>query len=174
MGWINDMSVVQGRENGIVLRRYHIQDKQQVWELHNLALSAAGAHMGNGPWDADLKDIERTYLKPGGEFLVAVSMGRIIGMGALLRLDETTAEIKRMRVDPQHQGMGLGRRMLLSLEGTAARLGYKRIVLDTTTKQVAAQRLYENHGYTKIGRVDRGRFEVIFYEKLICPPSVPQ
>lgn len=64
------------------IRRYRSGDQQAVWELHNLALQQVGAHAGNGPWDGDLHDIERTYIDAGGEFLV----GEIDGYGQEVRL----------------------------------------------------------------------------------------
>lgn len=44
------------------VRRYRPGDRQAVWDLHNLALHDAHAHGGNGPWDADLRAIESSYL----------------------------------------------------------------------------------------------------------------
>ena len=66
---------------------------------------------------------------------------------------------------PPLQRRGLGRRILEYLEARAVELGYSRVHLDTTAEQFAAQALYRNHGYRETGREQRGRFELIFYEK---------
>ena len=60
---------------------------------------------------------------PDGVFLVARLDGRDVGCGAVRRLDDRTAEIKRMWVDPTARGAGIGRRVLAALEEAAAGLG---------------------------------------------------
>jgi GNAT superfamily N-acetyltransferase len=132
--------------------------------LHNLALEAAGAHGGNGPWDEDLHHVEEVYLR-GGEFLVGTLGTRIVAMGALKRLTDERAEIKRMRVHPDFWRRGFGRRILARLEKTARERGYRSLVLDTTTVQKAAQELYRGKGYVEAGRRHWGRFELILFEK---------
>jgi GNAT superfamily N-acetyltransferase len=43
-----------------------------------------------------------------GTFLVAWDGDRAVGCGAIRVLDPTTAEVKRMYVEPNHRGMGVG------------------------------------------------------------------
>ena len=58
------------------IRRYEPRDKRAVRRLHDDALNEVGAHLGSGPWDDDLDEIESVYLDQGGEFLVGVLDGR--------------------------------------------------------------------------------------------------
>jgi GNAT superfamily N-acetyltransferase len=60
-------------------------------------------------------------------------------MGALKPINTTTAELKRMRVQPEYQRTGLGQLMLDSLENRAKDLGFNVIELDTTLQQMAAR-----------------------------------
>jgi ribosomal protein S18 acetylase RimI-like enzyme len=136
-----------------------------MWELHNLSLNQVGAHAGNGPWDDDLHHVENEYLEKGGEFLVGTTGNKIVCMGALLKKSGTTAEIKRMRVHPDYQRRGFGQKMLVELERCASRIGYSHLYVDTTTKQVPAQKLYEKNSYIESGRYDFAGFKVIRYEK---------
>jgi len=152
---------------GLIIRKYQESDYEEVWNLHNIALDSVGAHGGNGPWDEDLKNIEKVYLNNDSEFLVAVMDNKIVGMGALLKKDNSKAEIKRMRVLPEYQSKGIGKLILNKLENTAKKLGYKKLILDTTIEQIIAQKLYEKYGYKKTGRTEMGRFECILYEKEI-------
>jgi ribosomal protein S18 acetylase RimI-like enzyme len=149
----------------LVIRRYDDVDRDAVWELHNLALHAVGAHVGNGPWDDDLHRIAEVYLSGRGEFLVGLLGGRVVAMGALRRQDEDTAEIKRMRVHPDVQRRGFGRALLHGLEERAIRLGYRRLVLDTTERQVAAIGLYRSEGFVESGRGEVWGFPCIFFAK---------
>lgn len=149
------------------IRRYTDSDHAAVVGLHHEALGATGAHAGPGPWDDDLERIGEVYLRGGGEFLVATLDGELVAMGALRRVDERVAEVKRMRTAPAHQRRGFGRAVLARLERRAEELGYERLCLDTTDKQAAAQHLYESAGYREVRRESRRSFELIFFEKII-------
>ncbi|MFA6535881.1 MAG: GNAT family N-acetyltransferase [Candidatus Paceibacterota bacterium] len=152
--------------NKLVIRVYTVADLEQIINLHNIALEATGAHVGNGHWDRDLWDIENIYLKNNGTFLIGSLQGQIVAMGALRRISEEMGEIKRMRVLPQFQRQGFGQAILTALETDAAKRGYKLLCLDTTVLQVASQKMYLKNGYTETKRTKEGfPFETIFYEK---------
>ena len=89
----------------------------------------------------------------------------IAGMGALLRQEGTTCAVTRMRVHPDAQRRGHGRRILRRLEARAVRLGYERLVLETTERQVAAISLYRSEGYAETGRGVVHGFHCILYAK---------
>jgi ribosomal protein S18 acetylase RimI-like enzyme len=147
------------------IRRYQPADAGAVWELHNLALQGTGAHLGNGPWDEDLKHIPDVYERNGGVFLVGVLDERIVAMGAVRRVDATTGRLTRVRVLPDYQRRGLGGRILCALETEARRLGYRALRLDTAAVQRAAQKLYERHGYRKVRETTVGGLDALIYEK---------
>jgi len=85
-----------------------------------------------------------------GAFFVAYVDDAPVGCGAVRRLDEATAELKRMYVVPTHRSRGIGRALVVALEHEARQLGLKRVVLETGTRLTAAVRLYEGMGYTRI------------------------
>jgi len=142
-----------GRSGGeLEIRRYREPDHDAVWDLHNVALHAVGAHAGNGPFDDDLHHVIDVYERDRGEFLVGLLGGRIVAMGALRRRGPDTAEITRMRVLPGMQRRGFGRIILRHLEARARELGYRRLVLKTTERQTAALGLYRAEGFVETGR----------------------
>ncbi len=149
------------------IRRYTESDFESVWRLHNEALLSTGAHLGNGPWDEDLRNIEKTYIETGGEFLVGDIDGEMAAMGALKKTSEKSAEIRRMRILPAFQGRGLGREMLSVLESTALRLGFTHIHLDTSVRQTAAVALYTKHGYRVTGRGRIRDLDILYFEKYL-------
>ncbi|WP_346015538.1 GNAT family N-acetyltransferase [Bradyrhizobium sp. 153] len=81
------------------------------------------------------------------------------------RFDDDVAELRRMRVDPVFQRRGFGRSVLRELESRAVALRFKWVMLDTTTIQVGAQRLYESAGYVRRREGMLHGYAVIFYEK---------
>jgi putative acetyltransferase len=85
-----------------------------------------------------------------GAFLVAYVDGTAVGCGAVRRLDDTTAELKRMYVVPSFRGRGIGRALVDALEREARQLGATKVVLETGTRLPAAVRLYEGMGYARI------------------------
>lgn len=87
---------------------------------------------------------------PSGAFVVVYEDGRPVAGGGVKRLDDETAEIKRMYVVPEARSRGHARRLLYALEDAARELGYVRVRLDTGPKQPHARALYESEGYREI------------------------
>ena len=87
---------------------------------------------------------------PHGVFLVGWLDGDPVACGGVRRHDDTTGEIKRMYVAPEHRGRGYSRAVLRALEERAAMLRYTRVVLETGTKQPEAIALYESEGYARV------------------------
>lgn len=152
-------------QNMLTIRRYTATDQQAVEHLHVFVIQQTGAYLGRGPWDDDIYAIEATYLNNSGEFLIGEYAGQVVAMGALRRTSATRAEIKRMRVHPSYQGRGIGQRILDELEARARTLGYTTLHLDTSTLQIAAQKLYEKNGFHEVGREPLRHIEIILYEK---------
>jgi ribosomal protein S18 acetylase RimI-like enzyme len=150
------------------LRRFREADAPAVVQLHELALTEAGAHVRDGSWDADLSVIGAAYLEAGGEFLVGEVDGELVAMGALRRVSSGSAQITRMRVHPRWQRRGFGRALLARLEDRARELGFTTLRLDTTVLQHAARALYEGAGYRMVGTGHEHGFEVVYYEKRLA------
>lgn len=102
---------------------------------------------------------------PAGVFLLARLDGRPIGCAALLRLDDATAEIKRMWIAPGARGLGLARRMLDRLETMARQWGFERVRLDTNRALTEAQALYRRQGYVEINRYNDNPYAHCWFEK---------
>jgi putative acetyltransferase len=114
------------------------------------ALNSELAAMYNNP-AANHFRLEATEVAPGnGAFLVAYNNGAPVGCGAIRRLDERTAEIKRMYVAPEWRGRGVGRVVLEALEAEGRQLGVVRMVLETGTLQDRALAMYRSCGYAVI------------------------
>ena len=81
--------------------------------------------------------------------IVCYEGDRAIGCGAFRGYDKEKAEIKRMFVQPEHRGHGVGLIILKELEEWAAEEHYANCILETGIKQPEAIRLYEKAGYTR-------------------------
>jgi GNAT superfamily N-acetyltransferase len=95
---------------------------------------------------------------PNGAFVVAYIGTRPIACGGVLRITEDTAEIKRMWVDADWRGLGLGSRMLGILEAHAKRLGHDTVKLDTNGVLTEAIKMYVRSGYRAIERYNNNPY----------------
>jgi putative acetyltransferase len=84
-----------------------------------------------------------------GAFFVAYLDSVHVGCGAVRRLDDATAELKRMYVRPTHRGRGVGGAILDALEAEARKLGVRRVVLETGVRQHEALAMYGRAGYAR-------------------------
>ena len=101
--------------------------------------------------DANFFRLDASETAPGrGAFLVATVDGEVVGCGAVRRLNDADAEIKRMYVTPTSRGHGTGRALLGALEAEARSLGATRLVLATGERLFEAVALYERAGFTVI------------------------
>ena len=83
-------------------------------------------------------------------FLGAFEGDRPVGCGAIKLLGDY-AEIKRIFIDPDHRGKGVGRQVLSELERAAQGAAFDTIRLETGDRQPEALRLFENSGYRRTG-----------------------
>ena len=101
--------------------------------------------------DADLDDVEATYIEPGGMFEVVETVdGRIVGTVGLLAKADGVCELRKMYLLPEARGMGLGKTMMDRVLRHARVHAFRRIELETAGVLVGAQALYERYGFTPI------------------------
>lgn len=156
----------------LTVRQYEPSDAERVWAVYKLALKAHNwTFIDEFPSNRAVTDsvlgITENYLEDGGDFLVGLSEDEIIATGGFKPEDETTAEIRKMAVHPDHQRRGYGRCMLMELEDRAERRGFRRTILETFERLRAARRLYESYGYEEIRRELDSEFgeDRIYYQK---------
>ncbi len=144
----------------LIIREFTSSDLPVVLDLHRKAMEEIGVYIP-GSVNDDLLDIENNYLKNKGTFIIGELNNEIVTMGALRRLDNSIAEIKRMRTYPEHQGKGYGSRILHELIYHAKQNNYKQIILDTSEKQIAALKLYTKNGFKEYRREVQHGFNCI-------------
>jgi DNA-binding MarR family transcriptional regulator/GNAT superfamily N-acetyltransferase len=109
------------------------------------------------------------FRPPDGVMLLAVSDGEPVACGGVQRLDDRTAEIKRMWVHPDWRGAGLGGRMLRALEQAAVDHGRSVVRLDTNSVLTDAVSMYRRAGYTEIARYNDNPYAHHWFEKSLVP-----
>ena len=120
---------------------------------------------GGAAADAD------TMREPSGAFVVVHDTGEAVGCGGVIRVDDGTAEIKRMWIRPDHRGRGLGRRLLAHLESVAAGFGHRRVLLDTNESLSEAIAMYGRSGYQPVERYNDNPYAHHWFAKELEPTS---
>jgi DNA-binding MarR family transcriptional regulator len=87
---------------------------------------------------------------PAGAFVVAYLNEEAIGCGAVKHRPGGPSDIKRMWVAESARGLGLGRRLLATLEGLARDSGATVAQLETNEALVEAIALYRSAGYAEV------------------------
>jgi len=139
------------------------------------AIISAGCFefFGHAPDEfGDMDSISSQYAKPSGIFLVLMGNERVVGTGAIRRLDEQTCELKRMWFLPAYRGKGYGTRMSERLFEFARAAGYQRVRLDTSPLLEVANRLYQRLGFHPVERYNDGP-GTIFMEKCLLMETTP-
>ena len=100
--------------------------------------------------DADLQDIQASYLASGGSFdLLVNDTGQVIGSVGLCAISGVICELRKMYLAPAARGGGWGRRLLEHALTRAAELGFSRVVLETASTLRTAVALYERYGFRR-------------------------
>jgi GNAT superfamily N-acetyltransferase len=99
-----------------------------------------------GPDETPLSDEE--FAPPLGGFFIAVLDAVPVGCAGLRRHDEETVELKRLYVRSAYRRRGLATALLGAVENQARALGYRRLILETGSKQPEAIALYQGRGYS--------------------------
>jgi ribosomal protein S18 acetylase RimI-like enzyme len=101
-------------------------------------------------WAALLDSLPSIHAPPDGEILVARLDGMVVGCAMLQRIDEHTCEMKRLFINADGRGLGLGRRLAETILRVASERGYTTMRLDTGRNHDEALRLYRSLGFQEI------------------------
>ncbi len=97
-----------------------------------------------------LNNPQSYILDKGGDILVAEYKQEIVGVVALLKVDDETVELAKMAVSPQAQGKGVGELLGRAAIQKAKSLGAKKVYLESNTILKPAIHLYHKLGFRKI------------------------
>ena len=123
-------------------------DRNRVSELVFGVLGEFGLEPDPTTTDADLQDIEANYLQRGGLFeVVEDGQSHLLGSFGLYPINKTVCELRKMYFVPSARGFGLGKYVLQRAIARARELGFKEIVLETSSTLIAANRLYTQFGF---------------------------
>ncbi len=137
-----------------LLRRIRSEDNADVARIIRTVMTEFGAvGKGYSIEDPEVDAMFEAYQVPGAAFYVIDRSNRVVGCGGIGPLvggDPETCELKKMYYLPEVRGQGLGRKLVERLFVDAARLGYKRVYLETLARMESANRLYAKLGFRPV------------------------
>ncbi|MET7637534.1 ribosomal protein S18-alanine N-acetyltransferase [Streptomyces sp. NPDC005438] len=90
-------------------------------------------------------------------YLVLQGPRGLVGYGGLGVIDDT-GDILTIGIDPDHEGTGLGSRLLAGLLAAAQEFACAQVLLEVRVDNERAQRLYHRFGFAPLG-VRRGYYQ---------------
>jgi len=159
---------------GLEVRAYHPSDQRDVDRLYVHGLLAG--QLSPNDTGADVENIAQAYFADeSSHFWVAQVSGAVHGMIGVARdVDHPhTAEIRRLRVDPEHQQSPIAARLIETAVAHCKHHGFLKIVLDTRYDPSTALDLFERFGFQHTRtRNMHGKDTLEFYLDLYHKPKV--
>lgn len=125
-------------------------DIDDARELMRLYARWTGVNLCFQNFEAELAELPGKYTPPGGQLWIAraVADSAPVGVIAVRALSPTVCEMKRLWVEPEAKGTGLGRRLAQTAIDFAQSAGYREMKLDTLRERMpAAIALYRSLGF---------------------------
>lgn len=119
-------------------------------------------------FDAELQQLNTMYSLPNGGIILYKKEKSFVGCVGIRKIDEETAEMKRMWVQPNQHGNGMGSVLLEKAIALAKNCGYKKIRLDTLNTMIPAINLYIKNGFVEISSYyNNPDKRAMYFEKLL-------
>jgi DNA-binding MarR family transcriptional regulator/predicted GNAT family acetyltransferase len=104
--------------------------------------------------DIILSDPNGMILKKGGQVFFARLDGQIVGTCAILKINDKTFELTKMAVTHKARGRQAGRKLAEAAIERVRSAGAKSVILETSTRLIAAVALYRKLGFVQIQSVN--------------------
>lgn len=101
-------------------------------------------------FENEIGHLNSYYGPPTGLILLAKENNETVGVVCVRNLGDFIAEIKRMYVQPDFRGKGIGRKLLTRAITEAKGLGYRYLRLDTIPEMRSAIKLFSSFGFYEI------------------------
>lgn len=158
-----------------VIREFALADQSQIINLQEEFMTEFFPEFANDPrkyeWNADVYSIHEHYIEKGGKVWVVEFGANIVGFGCLRQVNFNTAEIKRVRINHQHRGKGLGKSIIKKMENYCTSSNISRVLVDTDDRLEMAKSLYSGMGYvvyrTETEVKDGREYTDHYYEKTL-------
>ena len=95
----------------------------------------------------EMASLPGAYAAPAGRLFFAEFEGRPAGCVGIRPSSDGVCEMKRLYVEPEMRGNGIGRQLALAAIKAAKALGYRKVMMDTLPAMRIAVKLYRELGF---------------------------
>ncbi|MBL8420892.1 MAG: carbonate dehydratase [Dechloromonas sp.] len=138
----------------ITLRTLTANDSEALEQVRQFFRNYAGwlgVDLSFQNFEQEMAFLPGSYAEPQGRLFFAEFSGRPAGCVGIRPLpdSEGTCEMKRLYVDPDFRGKGVGRELALAAIKAAKTVGYRRLLIDTLPSMRMAVKLYRELGFSE-------------------------
>jgi putative acetyltransferase len=142
------------------------QDLEDVKQLFREYANFLQVDLCFQDFENELAKLPAKYAEPEGAIFLVKVDEKPAACVALWKLEEGICEMKRLYVKPEFQGLGLGKKLTLTLMEEAKNKGYKTMKLDTLKRLQSANYIYHSLGFTAIKPYNfNPEVDVVYFEK---------
>jgi ribosomal protein S18 acetylase RimI-like enzyme len=124
--------------------------------------------LGFQHFNDELMELKTMYGKPTGGIVLCKIKSGFTGCVGIRKIDNDTAELKRMFIKTAYQKQGTGKTLLDKAVELAKSLNYKAIRLDTLNYMTPAIKLYRQYGFYEIPAYYTNPNETaLYFEKIL-------
>ncbi len=138
----------------VTLRTLTADDSQAIEQVRQYFRNYAawlGVDLSYQNFDQEMASLPGTYSVPEGRLFFAEVDGQPAGCVGVRPLpdSEGVCEMKRLYVDPEKRGHGVGNALALAAIKAAKEIGYRKLIIDTLPSMRMAVKLYRELGFTE-------------------------
>ncbi|HMW51670.1 MAG TPA: carbonate dehydratase [Rhodocyclaceae bacterium] len=134
----------------VTLRVIGAEDRAEIEHVRQFFRTYAGwlgVDLDFQNFAAEMETLPGAYAAPTGRLFFAELDGRPAGCVGIRAATEGVCEMKRLYVEPECRGTGVGRELALAGIKAAKAMGYRKIMLDTLPAMRIAVKLYRELGF---------------------------
>lgn len=149
----------------IKIRKYLEQDQPQIHKLIISILKREFAHAKETYSDYDIRHINEVYGGKRDLFLVAIIGNSVIGTIAVKEDDKNTALLRRIFVNPEFRGIGLGKKLVIKAIEFCEKNNYRVVNFCSTNKMEAANNLCKKNGFKRRACMSLGPVKLLKFTR---------
>ncbi|KAF4513768.1 UNVERIFIED_CONTAM: hypothetical protein B566_EDAN011689 [Ephemera danica] len=134
-----------------ILTARDTQAIEQVRQYFRNYAAWLGVDLSYQNFDQEMASLPGAYSVPEGRLFFAEVDGRPAGCVGVRPLPESdgVCEMKRLYVDPEARGHGVGNALAMAAIKVAKEIGYRKLIIDTLPSMRMAVKLYRELGFTE-------------------------
>jgi carbonic anhydrase len=138
----------------VTLRTLTIDDTEALEQVRQYFRNYAawlGVDLSYQNFDQEMASLPGTYVAPQGRLFFAEVDGRPAGCVGVRPLSDSdgVCEMKRLYVEPEERGHGVGAALALAAIKAAKDIGFRKLIIDTLPNMRMAVKLYRELGFTE-------------------------